>query len=314
MHNWKTLLEAAYDYNVVANNNYSWILAEVPEVSGLGFELNRTDYEFDEEYNNDEDVPVEYKWKHALNGMGQLSLHIPEHKRFQSALWELSKNETLRQEYIDTFHEPELWENQEWTLPDNSYFANMNYDAMISLGLAACQTPGLFTWPELYDTLKTVEFEGTTGHVKFHPTTLNRDVDSVPYGVHNIYLSDERSDEFYIRFESKMAALVSNGTVQHLHPFHYFDNTTTRPLEIPPVADFDYNLVPMWAQVFGLCLASLVMFLSLLCIGWTLFYRNKSVILAAQPIFLCQLAAGTFVMASAVIPMSFQGPRGTPWS
>ena len=305
MYNWKSVLEAAYDCQVIGTPEYSWIAAELIEWTDPEFALNRTSYDDDDD--PDEHDVIEYKWSRALNGIGQLVLDVPTHERFSTAMEDLAASPTLLQDFLDTHADPDLWsgEDMEWTVPDSSFYQQMNYDAVIALGLAACHTPGLFTGPEFYDTLRSLTFEGTTGNVSFDPTTGSRSVDSVQYRVDSIYLSEERSDEDTLRFESNLVALVRQGQVHHLLPFVYADNTTTMPPVLPPM-EYEYNLVPVGAHVFGWIVAGLVMLVSLTCLLWTYLNRTKFVVQASQPIFLIQLCVGTLVMAAAVIPMSFQ--------
>jgi gamma-aminobutyric acid type B receptor len=55
------------------------------------------------------------------------------------------------------------------------------------------------------------------------------------------------------------------------------------------------------------------------CVGWTLKYRTSVVIRAAQPFFLIMVASGVLIMASSLVPLSFDDggdlePESHTWS
>jgi Receptor family ligand binding region len=136
--NWEPTFAAAYDVGVIGNPEYSWIVAEMAEWTAADFALNRTttgDDFMNKVYEDKGEMPIEIKWAHALNGVGQLTVHIEEHPQFMTALEEFaSENSTLLQEFIETYHHPELWQNLEWTIPDWSYWQAFNYDAALAFG------------------------------------------------------------------------------------------------------------------------------------------------------------------------------------
>ena len=311
MYEWKTVLEIAYDCGVVGTPEYSWIAAEIIYWTDPEFALNRTSGTLDD------DVEVEhyerdYKHGRALNGIGQLIIDVPYHDRFSNAMIEFAALPTLRQDFINKHSDAAVWENlrdADWTPPDSSIFQQMNYDAVIAAGLAACQTPGLFTAEEFYDTLRGVTFEGASGNVTFASITGTRNVDSVRYRLDTIYVSESRSDEETLRFDSHLAAIMSQGHVQHLQPFRYADNTTNPPPALPPI-EYEYNLIPVGAQIYGWIVSGCGIGLSIFFLAWTYVNRRKFVVQASQPIFLIQLCLGTLLMASAIIPMSFQATDG----
>jgi ABC-type branched-subunit amino acid transport system substrate-binding protein len=315
VYKWETTLAVAYDVGVIGNPEYSWILAETVEITADDFALNRTTTEDDfmnKAYDDEQGMPIEIKWAHALNGIGQLTAHIDEHPRFMAALKAFaSDNSTLRLEFIGTYHHSELWQDLEWTMPEWSVWQAFNYDAALAFGIAACQTPGLFTGSELYETLLNVSFEGVTGNVSFDGITGTRTAGSVSYRIDNVILDLEQSNDEYIRFESKLAVLISNGQVQQVNEFVYYDNTTNPPPALPPLQDYDYNLMPVGVQAFGWFLGGVVMMMSVGWMVWIYLHRTSLIVKASQPVFLAQLCAGTFVMASAIIPMGLQGTNAT---
>lgn len=57
----------------------------------------------------------------------------------------------------------------------------------------------------------------------------------------------------------------------------------------------------------GYILFSVQAILSLACAAWTVHYRNRRVVKASQPLFLCLVACGAFVMNLSIIPVGIQG-------
>ncbi len=57
----------------------------------------------------------------------------------------------------------------------------------------------------------------------------------------------------------------------------------------------------------GYILFAIQAFLSMACAAWTVHYRNRRVVKASQPLFLCLVAFGAFVMNLSIIPVGIQG-------
>lgn len=78
----------------------------------------------------------------------------------------------------------------------------------------------------------------------------------------------------------------------------------------PPVT-FSLNQLIRIRPV-GLALAAIIFSASLIFGGWTFYHRNKAVIKKSQPIFLLMICVGTFLMGSAIIPLSIDDSIATP--
>ncbi|CAB9513853.1 Gamma-aminobutyric acid (GABA) B receptor [Seminavis robusta] len=299
---WRPVFLQAHDLNLIGNDDYVWIGAEMNEWTAETLELSRHD-------------PVDQKLALALRGVGSLVLHGSNNNEgMQTAMAEFVNSTTLQQEYIAAHVAPEdrhIFDNFTFVVPTIDPYQKLFYDATYSLAIAACETPGLFTGPELFDTLVHLEFEGATGTVTFDTTTGTRNPETVEYRIDNVFWSDERSDDDYIRFDSNLAVCVSQGQVEHAHQWIHFDNTTNRPLAIPPI-EHEYNLIPVGAQVVGWVLGIFVAGLSVGIMAWTYVHRKRFVVRASQPIFLVQVCVGTLIMSLAVVPMSMQGEESTP--
>lgn len=75
------------------------------------------------------------------------------------------------------------------------------------------------------------------------------------------------------------------------------------PLELPPLA-VDQSLLGCFKYA-GLICFGVVALSAYDCVAWTLYYRTGMVVRAAQPFFLFMTACGVVLMASALVPLSF---------
>lgn len=73
---------------------------------------------------------------------------------------------------------------------------------------------------------------------------------------------------------------------------------------IPPE---DLTYISPALQALGYTLFAIQAFLSLACAAWAVYYRNRRVVKASQPLFLCLISFGAFVISLAIIPMAEQG-------
>ncbi|CAB9510575.1 Gamma-aminobutyric acid (GABA) B receptor [Seminavis robusta] len=309
---WKPVVRKAYEYGLMGRVGYQWYLADTVELVGDTFALDRN---------------TEWDLAQALHGVGVIFLQLAPHRAFDRALTVFADNRQMQQEFVASHAEPELLEGFEFKLfPGRSLFQYLTYDAVIALGLAACATPGHFTGQEFYNQLLQVDFEGVSGRVRLHNKTGTRLGEGMDYQVFNLILSDYDtqaakptvtlpSDQVTFRASPSITVDLSPALGQgvsealpiiEIHePFIYHDNSTLPPLVLPPL-EIEMNLIPTGVQVFGLCLAALVMLLSIGCAVWTYTYRSAYVIRAAQPIFLGLMCLGTFILACTIIPLSFQ--------
>ena len=297
MHNWKHVMKIAVQQGIAGRPEYVWIAAEEKKWTGHDFQVNRK---------------TEGDLAQALHGAGTINIHFPHNHGFEVAMQEMTFNKDLQQEFIDAQVLPEIFNDYDFPQYDPTGFANAIFDAVIALGVTACNTsnpslPDLFTGTEFYNALLHTEFDGISGHVGFDPRTGTRMPDGVQYSVECLQLSDDRSDEETYRFQSHLVSTVNYDYLTSYGPFVYHDNTTTQPPALPLIANQNLNLLPLWAQICGYVFAGIVILLSVVCCIWTSRNRSAFVVRASQPFFLCQLCVGIFVMALAIIPASFPG-------
>lgn len=324
---WKRLLSRAASLDIAGpGTGYTWYLTEANlEVADPEFVLDIK--------NNAEDALV----ARALHGAGMILIHIPNHARMDQALQDFRHDVVLQQDFASLQYDNETKQLllQNFTFPPvgQSFYQYLYYDAIMALGIAACETKSrdLFTGPELYQQLLVTEFQGVSGTVSFDPLTGTRRAQNFVYRIVNLVRKDDNdNNDGMVRFQTQIAALVhppndvynntnnnnatgtgstnnNNEIVELLAPFVYADSTTRAPADLVPLVQ-DWNLITPAFRGVGLTLGLLAMISSIGWMIWTICYRKKDVVKSSQPFFLVQLCIGTLVMSSSIIPLSFQEP------
>jgi hypothetical protein len=302
--NWKTVIRLANKYQIIGRPDYFWIFEQLQFISA-SFQLDRV---------------LEADLAQALHGSAVIAISELPYEPFDMALSYFTQNESLRSLYISQHDEPEIFNNYSFPAPSRSIYQYVTYDAVIAMMLAACEAPvdqeyGNITGAKIYEQLLRTEFEGVSGYVAFDPHTGTRKSNGLIYGVRNIQFPDNliSEDAFHVLVTlTDIATLNGNnssstGLIKTIAPLYFASNTTIPPLPLPLV-DIYMNLIPKSIRAFCLSLCGFVMVISIWWILWTYMNREKDVVKASQPIFLCQICIGTFIIASAVIPMSLQEP------
>lgn len=191
-------------------------------------------------------------------------------------------------------------------------FALFNYDAAMAVCLAACEADqDFFSASDLYESMLRTKFDGVTGQVEFDNTTGTRYLSNVRYKIFNSFSYQDPEDDARIIFQSTESAIIdlspSGGMVEVVVPFRYADNTTDQPLFLP-LQTSNANLIPNWALGIGLTFCGIMMTMSIAWAVWTYVNRGQRVVRASQPFFLGMLCVGCFLIASSIIPTSFQEP------
>ena len=306
--NWKSVIRLAMEYQIVGRPDYFWIFESL-QFASASFQLDRES---------------EADLARAIHGSAVITVTEQEFAPFDSALANASQDQDILSLYISQHAEPEIFSNYSFPLPSRTIYQYFTYDAAIAMMIAACETPrddvDEFSSPSgtrIYEQLLHTEFVGVSGYVAFHPNTGTRKSDGLVYGVRNIQFPDNLVTGTSINVLSTLTDVITLTTassvtssslyIKALAPLYFASNTTVPPLPLPPV-DVDMNLVPTSLLAFCLTLCGLVMILAVWWIYWTFKNREKDIVKASQPIFLFQICVGTFLISSAVIPMSMQEP------
>jgi len=199
-----------------------------------------------------------------------------------------------------------MFEDFDWQ-PSPSFYDQVSYDAMISLGIGLCNMTEEFpNGLSIVDAVKATDFIGTSGRVSFDNVTGTRAAESLTFKVVNLLVNPSTAS---IEYSAPTTSLVKLATkeVQTLSPFVYAQGETEPPLPLPRLS-IDYNLLGTSVRALGWTLAAVVILVSIWFGTWTYYYRKKHIVRVAQPVFLVLLCVGTALMASTIIPLSFQEP------
>jgi hypothetical protein len=311
---WKTVVREAKRAGIMGSPEFSWLLSDA------SLELTQPEFQLDR--------ATEADLAKAVDGVGVVLLNVERSEstaEFDKALSELETNPLLQEEYVNAHIEPGIFDGYKFPYPGPTLYQYLTYDAVMALGIAACGAPStFFTGPELYYTLVRTEFEGVSGHVRFSNMTGTRDEQGIQYRIENVRLAANQTKDFF-EFDSFTAVAVDftdDNSIRIIEPFVYAGGSARPPISLPEL-QVDFNLIPKSVRITGLTLGSLTMLCGILWLSWTMKYRSIDVVRIAQPVFLCQLCVGAFIMASAIVPMSMQEPTSqhgldiacmfTPW-
>lgn len=245
----------------------------------------------------------------ASNGVGIISLNIDDSDAF-SASWSTLESNSALKDYFVSKHNPEL-DFSNFKFSDSpSFWECLQYDAVMALGIAACEAEGeFFTGLELFEAFAVrTSFEGASGFVKFDESTGTRDYNTLSYKIVNVVTQSPNATE-RITFNSTLTSYQNGMEWVQVAPFVYSDGTTIQPPRPGlPVLTVDLNLIGDGARIFGLTLSVLVMVVSTGFAIWTLIYRKSVVVRLTQPFFLSMICIGTFMIGAAIVFMSLQEP------
>ena len=158
-----------------------------------------------------------------------------------------------------------------------SGFAPFNYEAVIALGLAACnasETRLNFTGREHFDAFRYTSFTGFSGKVLFDPTTGTRDPSSALYKVTNYVASEEvdrETGEAVIRFKPVVTDLFLEGNWSQQLEYTFNDGTNNLPADLPPIATSNSDD----GLQLGLFVGIPIIIAAILAVTVFLFYENK---------------------------------------
>ncbi|CAB9505072.1 Gamma-aminobutyric acid (GABA) B receptor [Seminavis robusta] len=306
---WKPVVRSAQQFGLMGNSDHLWLLPDLIELVGEEFYLDRS---------TEMDIAL------ALHGTGVVNLGVKPYPPFDHAMTNFANDPELQQEFLSRQAEPGLLQNYTFAeQPGRSLYQYLTYDAMIAIGITACESTGLFTGREFYEKLLDIDFLGVSGRVLLDNVTGTRLGANLEYPIVNLVLSDYQENNnnpasSKVTFSRETIAVVevtpamdesgqsyNNIDVVHHQPFVHHDNSTTPPVALPLLQE-DLNLIPSSVLGFCLCLAGLVMLLSAFFAIWVWNNRTIFSVKSSQPPFLLQLCLGTFIVAVTIVPMGWQ--------
>jgi hypothetical protein len=280
---WKRVIRESLEHGIIGKPGFTWLLTEANLELTQGFRLSK---------DTDGDIAK------ALHGTGVVLLDVPPNDALDAALAEFETDEQLREKFISRHAEPFIFDGFDWGFPIAGIAQYLHYDAVISLGIAACNAENeFFTRPEMYQSLLQTEFDGVTGYVSLDAITGtrksltgSRKSGNLRYRIANVLISDELSDREVFGFTSETAVQVdfrADIPVRELAPYIYFDNTVVPPPASPPL-EGELNLIPTVTIAIVCTFGGLAMATAVGWLIWTIRYRKTDIVRIAQPIFLAQ--------------------------
>ena len=186
------------------------------------------------------------------------------------------------------------------------------YDAVIALGLAACKattnTSTYFNGQEQFDIFKkNITFEGASGFNQYDRETGTRIASTARFTLLNFvedHTEINKDDGTTImRFQTVETNVFQDGEWTSIQPVVFNDGTTIPPPDLPEIF-LNENFIGTPLRVAGLCMAGVILLLSLAFSLWTHVRQASRVIKASQPIFLHMINMGCAWMGTSIIFLS----------
>lgn len=308
------VLEQAYDAGLIGAD-YAWFIPDV--ITQPSLSLNRTSDE---------------KYIASLQGMSQIGFWTRPHPTFEAELRTLQTDPDFQSFYIEAHRDEggvfRYAVNITEMFPIITFYSYYDYDAVMALGIAACNTRDddpLFSGATLNQEIRRTIFQGVTGSVELDPHTGTRRWETASYGIENFFVDNEISNHETAHVKTQTAVVFSRAADEpfhELHPLIFADGSSTPPAPLVRLEQ-DLNLISTGILSIGWILAGGLILTCLVLIVWVNNHRADQKVAAAQPEFLILLLFGTILMASSIIPETFQEPTSqeglniacmaTPW-
>lgn len=258
------------------------------------------------------------QYARAVHGAVVVDMKLEENPSFLGQMVAFKFNPLLRSYFVNRHAEPHIFDLYNWTasIPIITSFAYTNYDAVMAVGISACEAQGeFFTGQQHFQQLTSTEFQGLSGRVNFDAITGTRRFEGVTFGFTNVLIDEEASTSETIRFKSRVSLVLDTtnftNSAENIHeivPFVFRDGSNIPPPSLPPLASFDMNTIGLGVRLFGWCLAGAAALLALSLGVWTLSHRKDTLVRLSQPVFLGMMCFGTFLMALSVFALGWQEP------
>lgn len=188
-------------------------------------------------------------------------------------------------------------------------FRPMLYDAVIGMALAMCRAGGneeFFTGEQIYGEFRELDFDGASGNVRIYNETGTREFQSLTYAMWNIQAFEENdeNDQPQVKLVPSLKYDNGNWTSISGNPFIFSDGSNNPPASLPPV-DQKMNFIGDPGRYAAYALMGLVMLAAVASLVWMGWFWQERVVSSSQPLFLVLVSVGSFIMISAIIPLSY---------
>ena len=275
--NIEAIMTEAYDQGIAGRGKHNWIFSD-----GMGGYLSDRQYE------------TGSKLALAFYGTGVLTASggIPGMENFDKldqAIQGMKNNEDIS--YLETLFPTDYADGKvvnhtvisrsDDFLSTPEFATPFLYDAIIALGLAACELRSIgdasFTGEELFETFKDTTFEGTSGSVEFDNVTGSRDPRSAVFVLENYVYENDIAYSGMIQFKRVESDVFIGGKWDSLVPYIFSDGTDDVPADLPPL-ETDHNYASTGVKVIGCIFYLVILVLSISFGVWTYTHRNKHVV------------------------------------
>jgi len=294
------LLKEAYKQGVAGNGKHNWFFADsfADTLEGQTFEY-------------DSSLHLAYRGIATIQTVGGVKGR-GTYDKF------VSEMETLRNpddiQYLGSIlpkYDNPNYDNNFTFMYNESLFSSLNidpplhYEAVIALGLSACNATGKkesfnMNGTTHFQSLVQTTFQGISGRVIIDSKTGTRDPKSALYTVTN-YQEDIQNDGNVI-FKPVMTDLFLGGKWEEQEDYIFNDNTAILPSDIPlPNMDVK-TLKPLVRGIAG-TLSVVTLISAFYFIWWTKHNSLMPVVKSSQPFFLIMLCIGVIILISSIIPI-----------
>lgn len=173
---------------------------------------------------------------------------------------------------------------QSGTFPSVAERTFFGYDAIWALGLATCKANHNHTsGPQIYESLKNLQFMGASGNVTFDKKTGSRDSSHMDYQVVNVMAIPVPGTNT-VKITPVVSTIINfgKGSVIVKRPLIYANGGTVTPSPLRAV-DENLNLVPNSIRSVCWALSAIVVLCSVYLMIWTYQRRKIPRVRASQP-------------------------------
>lgn len=188
-------------------------------------------------------------------------------------------------------------------------FRPMLYDAVMGMALSMCRAgveEEFFSGAQIYDEFRELDFEGASGNVRIFNETGTREFQSLTYAMWNIQSFEENDENGQPQVKLVPSLKYDNGNWTEIpgNPFLFTDGTNNPPESLPPV-DQKMNFVGDPGRYAAYSLMGVVMLAAVASLVWMVVFWKERVVSSSQPLFLVLVSVGSFIMVSAIVPLSY---------
>ncbi|CAJ1931277.1 unnamed protein product [Cylindrotheca closterium] len=300
---YEPIMTEAYHQGIAGDGEHNWMFSDAlsTSVTQRGIDANS---------------PLRFAIQGSIQiaAVGGVPGRDPRYDLFLQSLRDLRNSVDMAtlQSYHPTYpDEPEYYVQTIAEDPE-SYFSRVTtgsvpfmYDAVIALGLAACNVDynetDYFDGYQHFEKFKETEFEGASGTIRFDRATGTRLADAARFTITNfVHMGNVGNTA---TFENVETDVFQDGEWINVEPRVFNDGTSNTPPDLPPVEPNNLYIGAVLRSI-GIVITCSIWAISMGLALWMACHREAPVVRASQPIFLGIIALGCFLMGTSIIFLS----------